>query len=267
MQVEVKEITPFQAIVSGYESRESYLSFSSFKAFCKSPSHFMGYKLKKRTETRAMFFGSALDCLITEPEEFENRFIVADRPDMRYKANKIAWAEINEKAESEGKQVITTDERRAAKSMCDYAYQDTASRWVLDQVTHTQVKLSWEFSGWRWRGVADFVGNDIFADLKVINPMDPTRIRWRIRDDKLIWQGALYALSSQCSGKDFYIVGLCNEPNGMVIRYDNKALNAFRDEIEYYISKFDQCVMFDQWNEGYSFWAQDGRGIYDWNEL
>lgn len=272
--IEAKELTPFQEIVKGYESRESYLSFSSFKAFCESPRNFMGYKLRQRKKTRAMFFGGAFDCLLTEPGEFKNRFIVADKPDLRYKENKAAWAEINARAAAEGKKIITSDEYRTADLMAEFAYQDGAIRWVLDQITHTQVPLKWEFAGWKWRGIADLVGDDIFADLKVINPLSRKKVKWRIRDDRLIWQGALYALSKKCHGKDFYIVAICNDPNGMVIRYENKALKAFRDEIEYYVSKFDQCVMFDQWNEGLSFWApyrskydSVGQGIYDWNDL
>jgi hypothetical protein len=57
-------------IISGLMSGESHLSYSSLKAFKKSPIDFINYKMGKKETTDAMLFGSMLHCLVLEPQDF-----------------------------------------------------------------------------------------------------------------------------------------------------------------------------------------------------
>lgn len=266
VKIEEQRLSAFTELVRAIESKEEHLSFSSFKEFCRSPRHFIGYKLQEKVTTAAMSFGSAVHCLILEPDEFEKRYTVKDKPDLRYKENKSAWAAVLEYADANGLEIITKDDYDTARRMADFAYQDEAISWVLNEITHTEVDLSWKYGGYDWRGRADGVGESIYMDLKIINPLEPDRLRWRIRGDKLIWQPTLYQMAKKCHGKDFYMVCLENAPNGMVIRFDAKTLQAHVQEIDYYINQFNKCVFQDAWNEGYSFWAGKDK-IYDWTDL
>lgn len=56
--------------------------------------------------TDAMRQGSLVDCMITEPEAFERRYVVAPRVDRRTKAGKEAWANAEEQARENCAQVI-----------------------------------------------------------------------------------------------------------------------------------------------------------------
>jgi exodeoxyribonuclease VIII len=262
----IEEINPFTKIVRSIEAKEEQLSFSSFKEFCKSPRHFMAYKLRQKESTPAMAFGSAVHCMILEPDEFEKRYTVKDKPDLRKKENKLAWAAVLEYAENNHLEVITSADHETAKRMADFAYQDESIRWVLDQVHTTELGVKWEYSGYKWRGFIDGVGDDLFMDLKLINPLDPNKFRWRFKNDRIIWQAALYQMSKEAKGKDFYMVCLENAPNGMVIKFEAKTLAAFVEEIDYYVAKFKQCVFQDAWNEGYNFWAGRDK-IYNWNDI
>lgn len=259
-------INPVTALVQRLEDREEHLSFSSFKAFCDSPRDFIAYKMREKVTTPAMAFGSAVHCLILESDEFESRYLVADKPDLRTKAGKIEWAAINEQAQAQGLEIITQADHDQAKRMRDFAYQDEGIRWVLDQIHTTEKKITWKYGGWDWRGQVDGVGNDLYLDLKIINPLDRKKIRWRIQGDRLIWQGALYHQSDECRGKDFYIIALDNAINGMAIHFEKKALLGYMDEIDWHISQFNKCVFQDAWNDGYSFWAGRSR-IFNWLDL
>lgn len=69
-----EEKTAWDVIRGRIERREETLSFSSAKAFRKSPFHFVRYKLKKKADTPATIFGDYFDCITTTPGETEDRF-------------------------------------------------------------------------------------------------------------------------------------------------------------------------------------------------
>src|SRR3990172_10159728 len=59
------------------QNKTESLSYSSLKAFAKSPRNFIQYKLKPRSaQTESQIFGSLCDCFLTTPERFENDFVV-----------------------------------------------------------------------------------------------------------------------------------------------------------------------------------------------
>lgn len=69
-----EEKTAWDVIRGRIERREETLSFSSIKAFKKSPFHFVHYKLKKKVDTPALIFGDYFDCITTTPGETKERF-------------------------------------------------------------------------------------------------------------------------------------------------------------------------------------------------
>ena len=54
------------------------LSFSSLKAFSRSPLAFLDYKLGPRKETAAMNFGTLVHRAILEPEKYEQTTLIWD---------------------------------------------------------------------------------------------------------------------------------------------------------------------------------------------
>lgn len=258
--------TPLMDLVSRLKDQSEKMSFSALKAFTQSPRHYMAYKMRERTTTPAMVFGSMVHCLILEEEAFDDRYLVAVKPDLRTKKGKTYWSKIQEKASANGLEVVSQDDKDAAERIRDFCYQDPGISWVLNQITQTEVHINWDHGGWKWRGYVDGLGDDLFCDLKILNPLDPKKIGWRIRGDKLPFQGALYQMSKQCKGKDFYILAVDQAAHGMAIQIDAKSLQAQVDEIDYYIGKFNQAVFQDAWDESHGFWAGPDR-IFNWNNL
>jgi hypothetical protein len=63
----------------------------------------------------AMRQGSLVDCLITEPEKFNRKYVVAPRADRRTKAGKEIWAEAQELARSQCADLISEDWHHTAQ--------------------------------------------------------------------------------------------------------------------------------------------------------
>jgi len=68
--------------------KRDYLSYSALKAYAKSPNHYLMYVGREFVETPAMVLGSALHCLVLEPQEWSKRYITAPKFDRRTKAGK-----------------------------------------------------------------------------------------------------------------------------------------------------------------------------------
>src|SRR5690606_27320191 len=69
----------YYELIGKLQKKELRLSYSSLKEFGKSPMNFIRYKLKERKpQTDSQIFGSLCDCLITEPQRFDELFVVND---------------------------------------------------------------------------------------------------------------------------------------------------------------------------------------------
>jgi hypothetical protein len=65
--------------------------------------------------TDAMKQGSLVDCLITEPQNFDRKYVVAPKVDRRTKAGKEAWAACEEQARANLATVIHRSGPHACK--------------------------------------------------------------------------------------------------------------------------------------------------------
>ena len=69
----------------------------------------------RKEQTKAMRGGSVLDCLLTEPHQFENRYVMSAYDEFRTKESK-AW---RDQMEAEGLQVLKASEFDAAQAQLD----------------------------------------------------------------------------------------------------------------------------------------------------
>jgi hypothetical protein len=67
----------------------------------------------------AMRQGSLVDCLITEPQNFDRKYVVAPKCDRRTKAGKETWAEAQDLARSRCADLIPEDWHHTAKLIAD----------------------------------------------------------------------------------------------------------------------------------------------------
>ena len=278
MTAETKELTPYVKLLKRLDAGMEKLSFSSFKAFCESPRHFIQYKLKPKDPTPGMDFGTLVHMLILQREELDDKYYILpeDAPKKPTKSQLNAkkpseesiklmkWWD-NEHAKAGGRELIDFDLHAKAKKIADYAENNKSIRWVLDNITTTEKYVQWEYMGLKWHGYVDGFGDTLFADLKNMNGFNISKPIWSIRDRKTLWQGYLYNQAPECSGKDFYIVGLEPMPNAKVIRVQNKVLQAQKEEIDYHIRMFKKCVFEGAWSIGYEYFTKDG--FFDYSML
>ena len=102
-----------------YHDRPEY-SASMLKKYCcgTAVDFWAAYQDPDRmpmVPSDAMKQGSLVDCLITEPEKFSRKYIVAPIVDRRTKVGKAQWAETQEIARTQGAEVITTEWHHTAQ--------------------------------------------------------------------------------------------------------------------------------------------------------
>lgn len=81
-------------------------------------SAFVDPNRKPVEPTAAMLQGSIVDCKITEPEKFDDRYVVAPKGDKRKKAIKEAWEEAELIARQKSARVIDAETNHIADQIC-----------------------------------------------------------------------------------------------------------------------------------------------------
>ena len=72
----------------------------------------------------AMRQGSLVDCLITEPQNFDRKYVVAPKCDRRTKAGKATWAEAQEVARERCADLVPEDWHHTAKLIANKLLTD-----------------------------------------------------------------------------------------------------------------------------------------------
>lgn len=89
-----------------YHSKRDYISASQIKDLLKNPYQFFHPQPQEHKD--AFDIGSAIHCLLLEPENFERDFAVAPKVDKRTKAGKETWMQFVK--DSEGKIVLKSED-------------------------------------------------------------------------------------------------------------------------------------------------------------
>lgn len=92
---------------------------------------------------KALDMGTALHCLLLEPEEFDKRFIVAPKFNRRTNKGKADEAAFLESCENCGKTVMEFEQDRQLQLMRDSAMAHPAARWMLEAPGHCESSMYW----------------------------------------------------------------------------------------------------------------------------
>jgi len=121
-----------------------------------------------RTTTKAMQAGSLFDCLLTEPDEMENRFVVSPFDSFRTNEAKVWKAEV----EASGVSVITGDDIKTAHAQLAAVMAKPESRNIIEN-SRKQVAFRYNTKhGFASKGLIDLAPNndDCLVDLKTCEP-------------------------------------------------------------------------------------------------
>lgn len=249
-------------LITNIEKGNFTLSHTSLQEFAKSPAHFIQYKLGEKEQTRSMLFGSFSHAIVFEPDTLETKYAVAPECDRRTKEGKALWADFCEA--NAGKEIITAKENETAKIIQDALFSNRASRWLLDQVTETEKPVKWTYDGFSWRGYIDGCGDGIIVDLKILADATPRKVEKSIRYDGYARQAVHYRRGFD-EGVTNYLIAADHSGNVCAAEIGYNVLKQAAKEIDYYLARFNECILMGSWDMSYDFYCNDEHGIFKIN--
>lgn len=142
---------------------------------------------------KAMDFGTALHCLLLEPEEFDKQFIVAPKFNLRTNAGKEEWE--NFQLEHDDKIIMTAEEWRQLQIMLGSVNAHPTARWIFEQAGVNEASIYWtdDETGELCRVRPDRILTDhhIIVDVKTVAGID--QFYWHAVDFRYFVQDAMYS--------------------------------------------------------------------------
>lgn len=175
--------------VAEYRKHPS-LSYSTLKAFLKSPLH--GISQEPPKETPAMRFGSAVDCLLKN----DHSYVVNPHEDGRTKAAK------DFKTQHAGKLILTPQELEKAQGCVEAIRKSKAVQELNLGFLEPDYPLHGEYDGVKLKGLPDYFFASQLIDLKTTSgPVDPTSFARTVDNWHYDLQAALYCELARQNGE------------------------------------------------------------------
>lgn len=240
------------------------VSYSSLKAFRKSPKHYIQYLTKPREITDAMLFGQIVECRVLEPEKFDRKFMVIKKTPQRSNAAKEEMERLQQEAAESGK-IIIYESMVEEADLCVTALMDyESSRKLIEARRRIQLRMNWthKHTGIPVTGIIDFESkaweSDFIVDLKTTKSADP---------DDFTKDAAKLDYHIQCGSymdgyprtqfrfpnMAFIAVENVDPFNVSVFFCENNYVSRALDEFHGTMNAFKYCMDHDQFGMGYDF--------------
>jgi hypothetical protein len=267
------------AFIERVEAREISLSPSSLRAFCRSPRHFIAYKLGKFKPTPAMIFGSLVDCLVTQPDTFDKHFYFPpEGAKLTSKEGAAAWLSLwgipcpaifaeakalaLEMMEREQRSKITQALYNEAEKLVAKMRRNQPFHYTLEEADQFQTKITFQFEGWDILGFADMAKTgEWVADLKMAPDTGESKIRYKIREELLLQQLAIYAHGLEVhEARLLFFDRTCHF---RAVRVGDADLTHWMKYVGNVIDKFEDCVFNGNWEQSHDFWSPNWDGFFN----
>ena len=239
-------------------NRDFVLSYSSLKAFRKSPEHFIQYKTTPRIDTEATLFGNAFHCWVLRNSDFMNEFIIFDdskRPepgkDYRTKVNQEWKARFIEENEASGKKIIKVDQFEQIKVMNDKILLSDPARELIEYTrSKFEEQIFFERKKLKMISYIDINADIFMADIKTCQDAEPRLFQRDLFYNGYDFQAAVYndAVSKGHAKfgqlKEFYFIAIeKSAPYGVSVhKMNEETLNfAFSEYLET-LDRFNECL-------------------------
>ncbi|MES0445018.1 MAG: PD-(D/E)XK nuclease-like domain-containing protein [Desulfobacterales bacterium] len=201
--------------------------------------------------TPAMLLGTLVHCAVLEPEEFDDRYVVAPVINKRTNAGKAEWKEFVEA--NAAKAVLTMEEKDTAFYIARCVMAHSVARDLLTGGEAERV-YSWENEkfGVACKGKADYVNGNIVVDLKTAQDASPGGFSRSCANFGYHMQDAHYTEGSQCDQFIFVVVETTYPFVVEVYELDEDAKLIGRDKTDQALHRFQELNMFDLWGVNYS---------------
>ena len=232
--------------------KERPLSYSSLKEFSKSPAHYINYLNRPKKQTPELTFGSALHCLILQPQEFDNQFIKTRKFDLRKKEDKEENERISKEAETTGKIIIQEDMYEEVNNLKEKCLRDDTLVDILSKAD-TEVKENVELYGLPFVRIKDIeIEGEMVVDIKTVQNASLESIIKDFFNYQYYIQAAIYEGSFS-----FYVVEK-NEPffTGLLPISDEFLIYG-RKQLQKLCVAFNYCLEHPEcFDMSYDFWYQ-----------
>ena len=180
------------------------LSFSSLKAFARSPLAFLDYKLGKKVTTPAMRFGTLVHRAILEPERYEATVAVTDQ-----RRGTNAYKDFVEA--NPGKDILKTREAMDIRLIANRVLEHPYAGAMIKECTHYELPFQINQLDVPHRGIIDGLGSWFILDLKTTNDVSHNALQRTIWHSKYYMQAAIYDRAACMMGYDpeaYFIVAV-----------------------------------------------------------
>ena len=171
------------------------LSFSSLKAFDRSPLAFVHYKEAPRKETDAMRFGTLVHRAVLEPERYQDTVTVYDGRRGTNDYKQFVQENLH-------KDILTTKEAFNVRAIADSVLSHTHAGPLIRQSTEFEKPFNLDMLGIPHRGIIDAIGPWFLIDLKTTNSVTHRMLQRTIYDWKYYLQAAIYQQAAERMGLD-----------------------------------------------------------------
>lgn len=262
-------------LISDLMSGAKTLSFSSLKAFKNSPSDFIDYCFREKKQTEAMLLGTLIHCLVLEPAEFEKRYTVLDDEAKCIEISGADWQDEGKKPRSTKKykewkaefmancegEIIPLKAFQQAAIIAGNITHNKAAKKVLSLCPNREVKIEWKYKNFGFKGYYDGGGEKVRCDIKKVPDASPRAAQRTIIQMWYHGQAAMY-LTAEKVMLPFYII--CADAKGgvSVHKLDKSLIEQGLEDYSDIVDKFNECLLKENFNESYDFWAESYDGIF-----
>lgn len=261
--------TKIDQLISDLMDGSKTLSFSSLKAFKNSPADFIDYAFREKKQTDAMLLGTLIHCLVLEPDQFEGRYTVMDDLDVVAEigggnpraTNKYKEWKADFIFKNSGKEIIGYKMSEQAKIIAGNVLHNKAAKKILSLCTRREQKIEWQYKNFGFRGYYDGGGEKIRADIKKVPDASPRAAQQTIIKMWYHGQAAMY-LTAEGVMLPFYII-CCDAKGGVSVhKLDKSLIEQGLEDYSNLVDKFNECLLKENFNQSYDFWAESYDGIY-----
>ena len=262
----------------------THLSFSRLKALSHSPLCLKRYIEQKRTSTKAMDEGTLLDCILFEPESFQDRFFImpdhikkptsaqinAKKPSADTLEQIAVWDGIKERI---GKRIVINEEQYNDSNTIAESVRNNSTV-AFQGLLHPdnfqfQVTTDFFYKGFKHKGIKDAEGIDrngkrVIWDLKRMGARSGEQlVRAQIRHNQYDLQAAIYCHKFDEINEpvDYFIIAVDNEGYVTPFKISRDAREKARWQWNRLIAAAHRVNM-EGLDMGPEFWA-DSEGFFD----
>lgn len=206
---------------------------------------------------KALDMGTALHCLLLEPDEFDKRFIVAPQFNRRTTAGKEDESAFLRDVEGMGMTVMDAEQGRKLNLMRDSALAHPAARWMLEAEGYCEASHYWvdPVTGelCRIRPDKRLTNHPVLLDVKKVADMD--RFARHIEEFRYHVQDAMYREGAQhTTGEAHGFIFLavsetidCGRYPVRVFELEQQDVDTGRSLFRRDLNTYHQCRVSDDW--------------------